>query len=586
MKRKSPAVLALLCLASYGLNTVAQQPETKATEAREITGRVVSDSGQPLAGATIAAGRSGGPSSQRTSTDSEGNFRVQGLDPGFYRLFASLPGYVIQAPQDPGNPNSFYRPGDSVSLTLIKGGVISGTVNSIGGEPMVGVMVRALRVRDAEGEKIQSVGFSQTRMTDDRGYYRLYGLAAGTYIVLAGGQGQIYVSFNPYAADAPTYAPSSTRDTAAEFIVRPEQEVTADIRYRGEAGHAVSGKVSGPAVAVGPNMGSVRLIDAETRATVAAAPAVGDDRTFQINGVSDGEYEISAMSMAGGPGSEINASPSRRISVKGSDVTGLELTVAPMASISGRVNLELDDKLNCGRRRDNALRETMIIVRRERPEEKTAATKATDTTADSMGIFQSSVDNIPNDKGEILLRNLGPATYRFEIRLPGAGWYLRELALPPDPRAANKTAPNIAKNGLSIKNGDKISGLTITIVEGGAGFRGRVSPSEGQVLPAALRVYLVPAERDASENMYRFFEGTAEADGKFAIGNIAPGRYWLIAQPQDLRLKPARSIRTDSALRARILRDAEALKREVVFKPCDRTVDYELPLSFAQRTVN
>ena len=74
-------------------------------------------------------------------------------------------------------------------------------------------------------------------MTDDRGYYRLYGLPPGSYVVAAGGPGQYFGSVNPFANDAPTYAPASTRDTAAEVMVRSDQEVTADIRYRGEPGH-------------------------------------------------------------------------------------------------------------------------------------------------------------------------------------------------------------------------------------------------------------------------------------------------------------------------------------------------------------
>ena len=43
--------------------------------------------------------------------------------------------------------------------------------------------------------------------------------------------------------DAPTYAPSSTVDTAAEIQVRTGEETTVDIRYRSEPGHSISGKV-------------------------------------------------------------------------------------------------------------------------------------------------------------------------------------------------------------------------------------------------------------------------------------------------------------------------------------------------------
>src|SRR5215813_2619311 len=181
--RPSLAYLLVILLASVA---AAQEPASvsNSSESRIITGRVVSDSGQPLAGASVFASISTGPSNQRTATDSEGNFKLQGLDAGLYRLSASLPGYVFQSYQtDLNNVNAFYRPGESASLTLIKGGVIAGTITSIEGQPVVSVSVRAFRVRDGEGNKVPSATFSQPRMSDDRGYFRIYGLLPGTYLV-------------------------------------------------------------------------------------------------------------------------------------------------------------------------------------------------------------------------------------------------------------------------------------------------------------------------------------------------------------------------------------------------------------------
>ena len=48
-----------------------------------------------------------------------------------------------------------------------------------------------------------------------------------------------------YDNDTPTYFPSSPRGTASEIAVREGEEVTADIQYRAEPGHAISGQVSG-----------------------------------------------------------------------------------------------------------------------------------------------------------------------------------------------------------------------------------------------------------------------------------------------------------------------------------------------------
>ena len=118
---------------------------------------------------------------------------------------------------------TFYRPGDSVTVTLIKGGVIAGTITDSDGRPVVNATVRAFRVRDVEGKPVSNAVQTRERFTDDRGYYRLYGLRPGAYVVSVGGRGQIsgFPYLNQYEKDAPTYAPSSTRDTAAEIMVRP-----------------------------------------------------------------------------------------------------------------------------------------------------------------------------------------------------------------------------------------------------------------------------------------------------------------------------------------------------------------------------
>jgi hypothetical protein len=117
----------------------------------------------------------------------------------------------------------------------------------------------------------------------------------------------------------------------------------------------------------------------------------------------------------------------------------------------------------------------------------------------------------------------------------------------------------------------------VTITEGAASLHGHLSAREGQRVPQGLRVYLVPAERESAENVLRFFESATDTSAGFAIDNIAPGRYWLIARaPDDADPSKLKSIRQEPALRARVLREAEALKKEIAFKPCEQTSDYEL----------
>jgi hypothetical protein len=178
-------------------------------------------------------------------------------------------------------------------------------------------------------------------------------------------------------------------------------------------------------------------------------------------------------------------------------------------------------------------------------------------------------ENAPNDKGDVRFRNLSAATYAFDVRLPAAGWYLRSLSFA-------KPDVSIARSGLSVRTGEKISGVIIAITEGAASLRGRMTLAEGETLPPNLRVYLVPTERENADNPLRFFEGAVAGYATFAIGNIAPGKYWLLAQSAErVDANTIKSPRTDNDYRAKLLKDAGTLKNELTFKPCERTGDYE-----------
>jgi len=88
----------------------------ESTASHVITGRVVTTNGEPAANAPIGAAAS----QQPARADSSGNFKVDNLESGLYRLWATLPGYV-SADQPGLFEPQYYRPGDSVTLTMVKG---------------------------------------------------------------------------------------------------------------------------------------------------------------------------------------------------------------------------------------------------------------------------------------------------------------------------------------------------------------------------------------------------------------------------------------------------------------------------------
>lgn len=548
-----------------------------------ITGRVVNSAGEPLSGAVVYASSLGSTTrAQRGTVDIGGEFKIEGLEAGLYRVSASAPGYVPESQPSPTDAQSYYHIGDSVTIRLFKGGVITGTVTGPKG-PLVAVGVYAIRVRDeADKPLMPSTGFRE-RATDDRGVYRFYGLLPGGYLIWAAKPRIGLIAPTGYDNDTPTYFPSSTRDTASEVVVRDGEEMTADIQYRAEPGHAISGKVVG----VGESQtqfssgAAINLIDVRDRSSLVGASASSNDNfSFAIYGVADGEYEVSAFQFL--QSRDELRSPPRRLTVRGADVTGIILTLAPLASIEGRLVFENDPKPGCGKRRETAAQETIVFGRRYEPEKKANVAAKTDPLADvSLSVTNYVSTGLGDAKGSFTLKNLPPGSYRIDPHPPASGWYVRSIAMRATQTVAARAASLVvARDGITVKSGERVSGLNVTITEGAASIRGRISVAASESLPQRMRLYLVPAERDSSDNLLRFFEGTVANDGTFMMGNLAPGRYWMIAQPAvQSDSNSVKSIKSDSAFRAKVLLDAEALKKEIAFKPCERTTDYDLPYS-------
>jgi hypothetical protein len=112
-------------------------------------------------------------------------------------------------------------------------------------------------------------------------------------------------------------------------------------------------------------------------------------------------------------------------------------------------------------------------------------------------------------------------------------------------------------------------------------LRGQFVLGEGAQVPEKLFVYLVPSEREKAESVLRYYAAAVLPDGEIALHNIAPGRYWVVAQPfTGDAATPLTKLRLphETETRARLRRDAEAAKTEIEFKPCQNVSDFQLPL--------
>jgi len=557
-------LLAALCVMGQTQEPAVKKEKAEASAPGAITGRVINENGQPLPGAFVQARTVGGNGlGQTTTSDREGEFRFTGLDRGEYIVGAALPAYTT-APRDPLAPlQPTYHVGDSVTLTLIKGGVVTGTVTNASGEPVIGVNVRVQMSRDANGRRV-ATGFSREKATDDRGIYRIYGLLPGTYVVLAGGLSSYGgMESNGFDTDVPTYAPSATRDTATEISVRAGEEMSAvDIRYRGEQGRIVSGEVKMAADAAFNVILSASGDGAVPWQTTAYSQSAG---SFLFNGIGDGEYQLVAMSFPRDGARELSAAV-KKIAVRGADATGIELTTAPLAAISGRVVLEESKAPECSEKQRPPFNEILVSAWHKDNE----AAKETPAALWSIGAPVAG-----DAEGNFLLRNLAGGEYYFATRVTAKYWYLQSIALAP--KGSGK-AVDATRVWTKLQMGERLSGLTVTVGQGAASLRGQVVSEQ---IPEKLFVFLVPSEQEKADALLRFYAAPVTPDGKIVLHNIAPGRYWVVAQRsmEDVAT-PLTKLRLPDAseARARLRREAEAAKMEIEFKPCQNVVDFQVQL--------
>ncbi len=598
-------LISLFCLAAIAS---AQQPAADKQElpkSGSIKGRVIGDDGQPLANIPVvaipfgrAAVRRQGPGAptampSQAVTDDEGNFEFVNLLPASYAISASTPGYVAPLPEaasegEEENRSNLYRIGEVATISLIKGGVITGKVHNANGEALTGVSVSAIRIGNLNGEadELSAVrGVARSWRTDDRGMYRIYGLSPGTYVVQAGQMGQgrgLGASLSPYREDAPTYYPSSARDAAIALPVRPGDELSGiDIRYRAEKGRSIGGKVilaqttnkTTNQVGNQPNNNDfsateIRLSLAGTDSIVATTVQMDRSQTsgFAFYNIPDGEYEISAR-RGGGANESDSVSESRHVSVRGADVSGIQLGLTPLALLSGKVVIEraaANSAAACPSPRRSFTEEILLTAQRDE-----AANKA------RLASLQRPL--VPSPSGDFIIRNLEAGRWRLAVRLPDENWYVRSIAsVTPaasttvrKPTATATATPNIGRIGALLKAGEKLTGVTITIAEGAAGLKGSLpDASKGK-----QAIHLIPAEKENADDVLRYAQINTTGEGVFQFKNIAPGRYLLLAKP--VREDSAK-LSWDATQRVALRKEAEAAGNTIELAACQRISDFKL----------
>lgn len=343
-----------------------------------LSGVVRDEAEQPVRRASVVI--SGDMRLERmTVTDGDGRFEFLGLPAGRFTVTAEKAGY----PRMSYGAKRPYREGSGVllqdgeristlALRLARGAAMTGTVFDERGQPMPGVPLMAWQIRTAlNGER--TLDFppqgAETIVSDDRGKYRVFGLAPGDYAIgttwYFHGQGpdaqmpteaEYLAAFpDPGRPQAPAsgraadglddasrfnysgvFSPGVTDPLAAATVtlVAGEVQEGVDLRMQFQPTSRIEGTIVNPAGApVTTQLLFSRQSPVKALNTSQVRPAQPEG-SFRIDSVSPGFYGLLAQSRAtDGPALWAMAD----VTVGAGDVVNVTLSLQPALEIRGRV---------------------------------------------------------------------------------------------------------------------------------------------------------------------------------------------------------------------------------------------------------
>jgi hypothetical protein len=270
------------------------------------------------------------------TTGSDGSFRITGVTPGDYYADVMMPGYV-QPVRGLLNDSANLPQADrdriasqltrvsvganqtaNVQVMIYRGGAINGIVSFDDSAPAAGIAVQALILpASAAGAQatasMQQATFAASARTDDRGQFRLTGLADGTYIVSA----------SPRSIFPIYYGNTIERSNAKRLDVHAGDEATgADIQIPVVGMHRVSGVVDSQQDGHPLARASVQLrLSSGDNGTISATTA--SDGSFIFNAVPDGKFTVLVLNAYDPTTQAGYTSSGQALEVNGTDITDL-----------------------------------------------------------------------------------------------------------------------------------------------------------------------------------------------------------------------------------------------------------------------
>jgi hypothetical protein len=501
----------------------------------------------PVASATIelrGASNTDGAPVAITATRANGEFVFSGIPVGTYRIGAMRAGFAAAEygqlrPNGDGRPLTTARGEETrVTMRIIPGGVISGTVTDQDGQPMVYASVTVMKVSyDAEGQMTTTTALEAK--TNDLGEYRAFWLPPGQYVV-NGGRSRLNTfgnigMMNPKGSDTSVPSMMVTNSTRPRASAPPVEEPSPEARISGigsmyypnapevrgaelievRAGSEVSninirftsasrpaGAVALRGVVVAPSgapvqgnfsvsistwpvatptpFATVRMQTTRVPATDPAQAARGAQIYVADNGKFDGAaargvYQIRAT----------HGEMSGRVIIDaGSGDLDVKIPLVPPTTVSGRVSIVGGGAANLS----------------------------------GLGVTLRTIPNI-----QFTSPVAADGQFRIEAVIPGD----YQVSLPLTGVLQNAYVKSIPEGLLRVEGTEPVPPLEIAVSLNAASVKGRVMNTRQEPVSQATVVVLPPGQPPFRPDRYAVF--TTGPSGQFEFRGLPPGQYRIFA---------------------------------------------------------
>ena len=491
---------ALAVLLGSGLVSAGQA----ASGTTQIRGRVRNASDNaPIARARVLAQSDQSPDPHVAITGADGTYILDNVAPGSYTVTVTRTGFAPQAygqgRQAAATPVAVAAGQQvAVDVTLVPARTIAGRILDEDGTPFAGAIVEALVLRQEGGpERLVSAAVAET---DDRGEFRLFGLAPGAYYVSAADPAFRTVTTKDGAVRySPTYYPGvAAADQARAIPVGGSDPPRVEFKLKLVPPARLSGmlvadngrRLLNAAIVLSPRQGEGVPTGSQ------GSPTLNADGMFTIANVAPGPYQIFARGQTDAAGIALFGVFS--VELQGEDIGGIELALHPGAVIEGIVSVH-------------------AVTESKAPVLSTLRVRAPFT--DGTGFGDSLTGTVQPD-GSFGLRGVMEGSHQFVVEGLPSPWIVKSVQY---------RGSDVTDRAFDVAQKERFRDVRITITDASSVVAGTVTNAQQRpVADAGVLVFpTVPLFWMRTDRRMRI--AYTDAEGRFTLHGLPPGEYVAVA---------------------------------------------------------